>query len=87
MHWGTTTFLHRDAAVGDALATARADIALKATGAQLSHQSWGTVLAFGAGVGTASDDYFTNGITIDFQARAASGDTVTLRNFTVVRMP
>ena len=87
VHWGITTVLHRDAAAGDALATGRADIALKVTGAQLSHQSWGTLLALNAGTGTAPDDYFTGGITVDFQAQAASGDTVTLRNFTVIRIP
>jgi hypothetical protein len=87
VHWGATTLLHRDAVVGDALATGRADLALKASGAQVSHQSWGTVLPLTAGVGTANDDYFTNGITIDFQARAATGDTLTLRNFAVVRVP
>ena len=87
MRWGTTTVLHRDAVAGDTLSTGRADAALKVSGAQLSHQSWGTVLAFNAGVGTAADDYFANGLTIDFQARSASGDTVTLRNYTVVRIP
>jgi hypothetical protein len=87
VRWGNTTVLHRDAAAGDALATGRAEGALKVSGAQLSHQSWGTVLAFSAGVGTAADDYFTNGLTIDFQARSAAGDTVTLRNYAVVRIP
>jgi hypothetical protein len=87
VHWGAATLLHRDAAVGDTLATGRADLGLKVNGAQFSHQSWGTVLPFSAGVGTAVDDYFTNGITVDFQARAASGDTVTLRSFAVVRVP
>lgn len=87
-HWGAATVMHRDAAAGDAQATARAEAALVAGGARLSHQSWGTVLSFGAGVGTAGDDYFTSGITIDFLARVAAGaDSVTLRNFTVVRYP
>src|SRR5205807_2449893 len=85
LHWGATTLLHRDPVVGDALATGRADVALKVTGAQSSLQSWGTVLPFTAAVGTASDDYFTNGIAIDFQAKATTGDTITLRNFTVIR--
>jgi hypothetical protein len=85
--WGTVTLLHRDGAVGDTLATGRADVGLKAAGAQFSHQSWGSSLAFNAGVGTAADDYFANGITIDFRANAAAGDTVSLRNFAVVRVP
>jgi hypothetical protein len=87
VRWGAATLLHRDAAVGDALATGRADVALKVAEAQFSYQSWGGSLAFSAGAGTAADDYFTNGITINFQAMASAGDTVTLRNFVVVRVP
>jgi hypothetical protein len=87
LHWGGTTVLHRDLAAGDVLGTARADVAIAASGARLSHQSWGTLLAFGAGVGSAIDDY-TVGITIDIQAKVATtGDTVTLKNYTVVRYP
>jgi hypothetical protein len=85
--WGSTVLLHRDAATADALATGRAEVALKASGAQFSHQSWGTTLALNAGVGLASDDYFTNGLTINFQALAAAGDSVTLRGFAVIRVP
>jgi hypothetical protein len=85
LHWGGTTVLHRDAAPADMLATARADAALSASAAQLSHQSWGTVLAFGAGVGAAADD-FTAGVIVDFQAKVAqAGENVTLKNYTVVR--
>ncbi|HXA48949.1 MAG TPA: hypothetical protein VNV86_01525, partial [Candidatus Acidoferrum sp.] len=72
VHWGATTLLHRDAVVGDSLATGRADLALKSIGAQVSHQTWGTILSLTSGVGTANDDYFTNGIAIDFQARAST---------------
>jgi hypothetical protein len=35
----------------------------------------------------AADDYITGGITIDFQGRVSAGDTVTLRNFAVLRVP
>ena len=67
------------------LATVRADAALAASGAQLSHQSWGTALTFTAGVGSAADDY-TAAVTIDFQARVLqAGESVTLKNYTVVR--
>jgi hypothetical protein len=87
VHWGTSTVLSRNASVLDAQATGRAEAALTANGAQLSHQSWGTALAFAAGVGKSSDDY-TAGVTVDFQAKAAqSGETVSLKNFTVVRFP
>jgi hypothetical protein len=45
------------------------------------------VLPFAAGVASAPDDY-AGGLTIDFQAKVGSAaDTVSLRNFTVVRIP
>jgi hypothetical protein len=85
--WGATTVLTRNASAVDAQAAGRADAALTAAGAQLSHQSWGTSLAFAAGVGKSTDDY-TAGITVNFQALTAlPAETVTLRNFTVVRFP
>jgi len=60
---------------------------MRDTGSQLSHQSWGTVLPFAAGIGTSADDY-TAGITVDIQARVAqAADSVTLRNYTVARLP
>lgn len=84
--WGATTVLSRNASAIDVLATGRANAALTAQGAQLSHQSWGTSLAFAAGVGKATDDY-NAGLTIDFRAQSAQSETVTLKNFSVVRMP
>jgi hypothetical protein len=87
VHWGGTTVLSRNASAIDVLASGRADAALTTQGAQLSYQSWGTSLAFAAGVGKAADD-FAAGIAVDFQAKTAQGgDTVALRNFTVVRLP
>ena len=85
--WGATTVLARSASAVDAQATGRADAALTAAGAQLSHQSWGTSLAFAAGVCKSTVDH-TAGLTVDFQALTAlPAETVTLRNFTVVRFP
>jgi len=85
--WGATTVLTRNATAVDAQATGRADAALTAAGAQLSHQSWGTSLTFAAGVGQSTVDH-TAGLTVDFQALTAlPGETVTLRNFTVLRFP
>jgi hypothetical protein len=85
--WGGTTMVHRDAPAGETLIAGRADAALLTTGAQLSAESWGAALAFAAGVATATDSY-TAGLTITFKASVAQGgDTVTLNNFTVVRVP
>jgi hypothetical protein len=86
VHWGSTVALHRDAAANETVATGRVDAAILASTAQWSTQSWGALLAFGATAGKASDPY-ASGLTIDFQSNAATGDTVTLRNYSVVRIP
>jgi hypothetical protein len=87
VHWGASTLLARDGTASDALVTGRAEAALTAQGAQWSHQSWGSSLAFAAGIGTAADDYGP-GITIDFRVKTVRTDeTVTLKNFTVIRLP
>jgi hypothetical protein len=87
IHWGATTLLHRDAAASDVQVTARAEAAIVTTGALLSAQSWGTVLPFGAAVASSADAY-ANGLTIDFPGKVIqAGETVTLRNYTVVRLP
>ncbi len=84
--WGATTILQRDAAAADALVTGRAEAAILASGAQLSYQSWGSALGFGAGVKSAGDGY-ADGATIDFRAKVAQGgDVVGLKGFTVTRL-
>jgi hypothetical protein len=85
--WGGTTVVQRDAAVGDILVSGLAEAAIGTGGAQLSQQSWGTVLPLGAGV-VSSTDAYAGGITIDFRGKLAqAGDTLTLRGYTVVRLP
>lgn len=84
--WGGTAALHRTGAPGDAQIAGRVDAAILSSGAQLNTQSWGTVLAFAAGVGAAPDAYAT-GLTINFQASSSGGDTVALGEFSVVRLP
>jgi hypothetical protein len=88
IRWGNTVVGHRDGSASDALVATRADAGLRVTGAQLSFQSWGTSLPFAAGVIDSSDIYST-GITIDFLGKlsAAGIDSVSLTNFTVVRLP
>jgi hypothetical protein len=86
VHWGSTVALHRDAAASESRATARLDAAILPSGAQLSAQSWGAVLPFAASIAAASDAW-TGGLIIVFQASSATGDTVTLRSYSVVRIP
>jgi hypothetical protein len=87
MHWGGTTILHRDAGPAEVLATSRAEASILAAGAQWSTQSWGAALPFTATVASAGDSY-SGGITVDLQGNVAqAGDTLTLRGFSVVRLP
>ncbi len=87
VRWGATTLLHRDANAADVLATGRVDAGLFPAGAQVSTQSWGTVLPFIGTVASASDAY-TGNLVIDFQGKMdIAGETLALRNFTVVRLP
>ena len=87
VRWGSAVAVHRDGAAPDVLATGRAEAGLVTSGARLSAESWGTVLPFAATVASSTDAY-AGGITIDFQGKVANAaDTVTLRNFTVVRLP
>ena len=85
--WGGTAMVHRDAPASETLITGRADAAILTTGAQVSALSWGAALAFAAGAANASDGY-TAGLSVNFMASVAQpGDSVTLNNFTVVRLP
>jgi hypothetical protein len=85
--WGATVAVSRDAPSSDVLATGRADAGIVATGARLSAQSWGTALPFSVGVASAADAY-APGLTIDFLGKVGNGgDLVSLREFTVVRLP
>jgi len=85
--WGATAILTRSGAAADSLITGRADGAILATGAQVSTQSWGTVLPLSATTGLAADSY-TNGLTINFAgALAQTGDSLALAGYTVVRVP
>jgi len=88
IHWGSTVVAHRDGSTSDVLVATRTDAGLRATGAQLSFQSWGTLLPFAAGV-IDSNDIYSAGITIDFMGKlsAAGSDSISLSNFTVVRLP
>ena len=86
VQWGNSTIITRDVTAADALITGRADAAVGTAGAQLSAQSWGTVLALGAGIGTASDP-LDQPLTIAFSGSLTdpSGDSIALTSFTVLR--
>jgi hypothetical protein len=53
----------------------------------VSTLSWGTVLPLSATVASATDAYAT-GVAIRFQgSMGIAGETLTLRNYAVVRLP
>ncbi len=85
--WGGTTVVERSGAAADVMVSGRADAGIESSGAQLSQQSWGTVLPFAAGLAKATDAW-ASGITIAFQGDVAqAADTLSLGAFSVVRAP
>jgi hypothetical protein len=89
--WGATALVHRDAAASESLVSGQGSAAILASGAPLSAESRGTVLALAAGAASASDNY-SAGIAVSFigslacLALANSGDSVTCTSFSV-RVP
>jgi len=86
VQWGGSTIVTRQAAAADTLVTGRADAAVGTSTAQLSAQSWGTVLSLGAGV-AAGAAALNAPLTIAFSGNLTdpAGDSLTLSNFTVLR--
>lgn len=88
VHWGTTQLLLRGAGASETLVSGWAEAGADATGSQLSIQSWGTALPAVTGLKSTSDS-FASPILLTFQGgmAATTTDTLTLRNFSVVRYP
>jgi hypothetical protein len=88
VNWGNTLLVQRNAAVGDAFISGWAEAGANTSACQLSVQSWGTVLGLAAGVLNAYDSLnFPIALAFEGQMAATTTDTVTLRNFSVVRYP
>jgi len=88
VNWGNTLLLERNGAVSDALISGWAEAGANTPACQLSVQSWGTVLAFAAGTLNAYDSLqYPLVLAFQGQMTATTTDTVTLRNFSVVRYP
>lgn len=86
LNWGNTTVLSRQAGPQDVALAGQADAGVTAAGAQITVQSWGTVLSFLPGIVSAP---LQNGVRLDFQAEmaAAGPDRLALTNYTVLRYP
>jgi hypothetical protein len=88
VNWGNTSLVRRNGVVSDAFISGWAEAGANTAACQMSVQTWGTVLGFGAGVLNAYDS-LSYPIVLAFQGQmaATTTDTVTLRNFSVVRYP
>ncbi len=86
VNWGNTTILGRSGVAQDAAVAGRAEAAVTATGAEISLESWGTVMSFLPGILNAPSQA---GLEIVFQAAMSrgGGDSVALTNYTVLRYP
>jgi hypothetical protein len=86
VNWGNTTILARHGAAQDMAVAGRADAGITAAGAQVSLESWGTVLPFLPAILNAPQQA---GLEVSFKAALAAvgPDTVTLTNYTVLRYP
>jgi hypothetical protein len=86
VNWGNTAILSRTGGAQDSGAVGRADAAITVGGAQVSIESWGTVLPFQVGILNAPAQA---GVDVVFlgELSLAGSDTVTLTNFTVLRYP
>lgn len=86
VNWGNTTILARTGASQDVAVAGRADAAITSAGAQVSIESWGTVMPFLPGILNSPAQ---SGLEVVFRAALskAGPDTLTLTNFTVLRYP
>lgn len=86
INWGSTTMLARTGSPQDAAFVGQADAAISVTGAQLTVQSWGTVLSFLPSVISSPAQ---SGVKVDFRGEmtTAGADTLALTSFTVLRYP
>ena len=86
VNWGSTAVLARHGDPRDAAVAGSADAVLMENGAQLSGQSWGTVLAFQPRILNAPAQ---QGVRVALRAAVSTGstDSIRLSNFTVLRYP
>lgn len=88
VRFGSASILSRTGGAGSSRFTVRASIGFNSAGEQWSVQSWGQAVAYAADLGTSAENLAVNQ-SVDFrgQMSSATTETVTLRNYTVVRYP
>jgi hypothetical protein len=84
--WGATKILSRHAGTRDAAVAGQVESAMSAAGAQITVQSWGTVLTFLPVIVTSP---VQQGLTINLKGivSTAGSDALSLASFTVLRYP
>jgi hypothetical protein len=88
VNWGNTLLVQRSGALNETFISGWAEAGANTSACQLSVQSWGTVLGLAVGVSNAHDSLsFPIVLAFEGQMAATTTDTVTLRNFSVVRYP
>lgn len=88
VRWGAATALTRTSVAAETALTGRLTFAILAAGQSFDVQSWGNSFALANAVGLMTADTTQNlTISLDGQMAAATADSVTLRNFTVIRYP
>ena len=86
VNWGSVSILARHGATQDPAVAGTAEAAITASGAQISVQSWGTVLTFLPGIISSP---VQSGLKVDFQGRISTpgNDSLTLASYTILRYP
>jgi hypothetical protein len=85
---GTSTVVARSAAAGETRLSGETDFSIYGTSQVWDSTTWGTGLALAATTGTSAEDT-SQAITVSFRGQmvSATTDSVSLRNFTVIRYP
>ena len=85
--WGASVVATHSAPAASSAGTSRVSLGVFAGGAQWSSQNWGQASAITTNAGT-TNEILADPVTLDFrgQLASASTDTLTLRNFTVMRI-
>lgn len=86
LNWGSATILARHGGTQDLALAGQADASIGAGGAQITIQSWGTVLAFLPGIVSAPAQ---SGLKVDLRGDVSTpgSDSLALTSFTVLRYP
>ena len=88
LHWGTATILARTSVASETALAGHATFGILATTQSWDAQSWGNSFALANAVGSATANTSLS-LTVTFPARlgSATGDVISLSNFTVIRYP